>query len=225
MTDFRRLTIGPTIRTISYNSYCINGYLFYTADAEKHLTTQNSRVTMNACTIFRESSGDTNLVDDDTTYYDVLKKILELDYGVFTEVVFYCDWARFEDKVHGSYVDRETKLRFVNFEKFARSSKEEDEPFIHASQASQVFYRSDLTRKHWNLVFESPIRSHPHMNAFEDPYVFTATSSDVPLISETIEDDDYWSGIAQGDDEYSDVDDQELALAECADDEYSDGDA
>ncbi|RZC63671.1 hypothetical protein C5167_025464 [Papaver somniferum] len=46
------------------------------------------------------------------------------------------------------------------------------------------------------------------MNAFEDPYVFTATSSDAPLISETVGDDDYWSGIAQGDDEYSDVDDQ-----------------
>lgn len=110
--------------------------------------------------------------------------------------------------------DSKTKLRFVNFEKFVRSSKEEDEPFIHASQASQVFYCSDLTRKHWNLVLEFPIRSDPHMNAFEDPYVFTATSSDAPLISETVGDDDYWSRISQ-----------ELALAECTDDEYSDGDA
>ncbi|RZC49365.1 hypothetical protein C5167_017796 [Papaver somniferum] len=52
----------------------------------------------------------------------------------------------------------------------------------------------------------------PHMNAFEDPYVFTATSSDAPLISETVGDDDYWSGTAQGDDEYSDVDDQVIML-------------
>ncbi|KAI3956818.1 hypothetical protein MKW98_015910, partial [Papaver atlanticum] len=73
---------------------------------------------------------------------------------------------------------------------------------------------TDLTRKHWNLVLEFPIRSDPHMNAFEDPYVFTATSSDAPLISETVGDDDYWSRISQ-----------ELALAECTDDEYSDGDA
>ncbi|RZC56006.1 hypothetical protein C5167_014861 [Papaver somniferum] len=151
MTDFHMLAIGTTFRTVS-------------------------GVTMNACTSFRESSRDTNLVDDDTTYYDILKKILELDYG------------------------------------FARSSKEEDEPFIHASQVSQVFYCSDLTRKHWNLVLESPIRSDPHINAFEDPYVFTATSSDAPLISETVGDDDYWSVIAQGDDEYSDVDDQLLCM-------------
>ncbi|RZC93034.1 hypothetical protein C5167_028397 [Papaver somniferum] len=81
------------------------------------------------------------------------------------------------------------------------------------------------TIKSYRQDLEQISRSDPHINAFKDPYVFTATSSDVPLISETVGDDDYWSGIAQGDDEYSDVDDQELALVECADDEYSDGDA
>ncbi|RZC64593.1 hypothetical protein C5167_008287 [Papaver somniferum] len=39
--------------------------------------------------------------------------------------------------VHGSYVDADTKLRFVNFKRFMRSSKEVEEPFIHASQARQ----------------------------------------------------------------------------------------
>ncbi|RZC57166.1 hypothetical protein C5167_004467 [Papaver somniferum] len=52
------------------------------------------------------------------------------------------------------------------------------------------------------------MRSDPHMNAFEDPYVFTATSSDAPLISETVGHDEFWNGIAEGDDEYSDVDAQ-----------------
>ncbi|RZC47581.1 hypothetical protein C5167_040536 [Papaver somniferum] len=45
-----------------------------------------------------------------------------------------------------------------------------------------------------------------------NPYVFTATSSDAPLISETVGDDGYWSGIAQGDDEYLDVYDQVIML-------------
>ncbi|XP_026430305.1 uncharacterized protein LOC113326842 [Papaver somniferum] len=194
MTNFRRLAIGPTFTTVSYNSYFVNGYLFYTADTEIFLTTQNSGVTMEACTSFRASSRDTNLVDDDTTYYDVLQRILELDYGVFSEIVFYCDWVRVEDKIHGSYVDANTKLRFVNFIRFMRSSKEVDEPFIHASQARQVFYCRDVTREHWNLVLESPIRSDPNKNALEDPFVFTANANEAPSILTTVGDDEYWNG-------------------------------
>ncbi|XP_026384816.1 uncharacterized protein LOC113280404 [Papaver somniferum] len=168
MTDFRRLAIGPTFATISYNSYFVNGYLFYTADAEKNLTTQNSGVTMDACTSFR------------------------------AKIVFYCDWVRVEDKVHGSYVDPDTKLRFVNFRKFMRSSKEVDEPFIHASQARQVFYCRDVTREHWNLVLESPIRSDPNKNALEDPFVFTANANEAPSIFTVVGEDEYWNEEAQG---------------------------
>ncbi|XP_026438585.1 uncharacterized protein LOC113337122 isoform X1 [Papaver somniferum] len=198
MTDFRRMAIGPTFATVSYNSYFINGYLFYTADAEKNLTTQNSGVTMDACTSFRASSKDTNLVDDDTTYYGILQLILELDYGVFSEIIFLCDWVRVEDKVHGSYVDADTKLRFVNFRKLMRNSKEVDEPFIHASQARQVFYCRDVTREHWNLVLESPIRSDPNKNALEDPFFFTANANEAPSILTTVGDGEYWNGEAQG---------------------------
>lgn len=196
MTEFRRLAIGPDFMTTSYNAYWVNGYLFYTAEAEKHLITQNSGVCMDACTSFRASSRDTNLVDDDTTYYGILQQIIELDYGDFTEVVFNCDWVRVEDRTNGFKVDPETKCRFVNFEKFQRSSKEVDEPFIHASQASQVFYCSDVTTKHWNLVLDSPIRSHHNLNAFEDPFVFSASASEAPLISETMGDNEYWDGTA-----------------------------
>ncbi|XP_026438586.1 uncharacterized protein LOC113337122 isoform X2 [Papaver somniferum] len=167
MTDFRRMAIGPTFATVSYNSYFINGYLFYTADAEKNLTTQNSGVTMDACTSFRASSKDTNLVDDDTTYYGILQLILELDYGVFSEIIFLCDWVRVEDKVHGSYVDADTKLR-------------------------------DVTREHWNLVLESPIRSDPNKNALEDPFFFTANANEAPSILTTVGDGEYWNGEAQG---------------------------
>ncbi|XP_026459632.1 uncharacterized protein LOC113360327 [Papaver somniferum] len=202
MTDFRRLAIGPTFTTVSYNSYFVNGYLFYTFDAEKNLTTQNSGVTMEACTSFRASSRDTNLVDDDTTYYGVLQRILELDYGVFSEIVFYCDWVRVEDKIHGSYVDSDTKLRFVNFRRFMRSSKEVDDPFIHASQSRQVFYCRDVTREHWNLVLESPIRSDPNKNALEDPFVFTANANEAPSILTTVGDDEYWNGEAQNGNDY-----------------------
>ncbi|KAI3852298.1 hypothetical protein MKX03_018943 [Papaver bracteatum] len=159
---------------------------------------------MDACTSFRASSRDTNLVDDDTTYYGILQDIFEVDYGVFTEVVFNCHWVRMEDKVKGSYVDRDTNSRFVNFERFMKSSREADEPFIHASQARQVFYCQDVTRKHWNLVLESLIRSHPNKNAYEDPFVFTGAANEASSISTTVGDDEYWNGDAQANDEFWD---------------------
>ncbi|KAI3920106.1 hypothetical protein MKW98_001362 [Papaver atlanticum] len=144
---------------------------------------------MDAFTSFRESSKDTNLVDDDSTYYDFLQDIFEVDYGVFREVIF--DY---------------TKLRFVNFKKFMKNSREVDEPFIHASQARQVFYCRDVKRQHWNLVLESLIRSDPNKNAYEDPFVFTGAASEAPSISATVGDVEYWNGDAQVNDEYLDED-------------------
>lgn len=94
-----------------------------------------------------------------------------------SQKLFFCDWIRVEEKTTGSYVDAETNSRLVNFEKFKRSSKEVDEPFIHASQAAQVFYCADETRKHWHLVLESPKRSGLKVNAYEDPYVFVASTN------------------------------------------------
>ncbi|KAI3904117.1 hypothetical protein MKW98_021703 [Papaver atlanticum] len=164
---------------------------------------------MDACTSFIASSRDTNLVDDDTTYYGILQDIFEVDYGVFTKVVFNYHWVLMEDKVKGSYVDRDTNSRFVNFERFMKISREVDEPFIDASQARQVFYCQDVTRKHWNLVLEYPIRSHLNKNAYEDPFVFTGATNEASSISTTVGDDEYWNGDAQANDEYWDQYDEE----------------
>ncbi|KAI3862629.1 hypothetical protein MKX03_001607, partial [Papaver bracteatum] len=158
------------------------------------MTTQNIGVTMDAFTSFRASARDSNFVVDDTSYFGIVQKILELDYEDFTEVVFLCNWVRVEDKKHGSYVDADTNLRFVNFERFTTKSKDFDEPFIHDSQASQVFYCGDETKKHWHLVLESPKRSAINVNAYEDPYVFTASANQAPLISTSVADNEYWNG-------------------------------
>ncbi|RZC80071.1 hypothetical protein C5167_042647 [Papaver somniferum] len=126
------------------------------AEAEQYMTTQNSGVTMDAFTSFRESAKDTNLVGDDTSYFGIVKNILELDYEEFTEVVFLCDWVLVEDKTTGSYVDAETNTRFVNFEKFKRSSKEVDEPFIHALKLPKSFILTTSTG--WRLGAGGVIR-------------------------------------------------------------------
>ncbi|KAI3983472.1 hypothetical protein MKX01_038892, partial [Papaver californicum] len=55
----------------------------------------------------------------------------------------------------------------------------------------------DMTRKYWNVVLESPIRTYPNKNAYEDPFVFTATASEAPPISATVGEHEYWDGDAQ----------------------------
>ncbi|KAI3986991.1 hypothetical protein MKX01_039926 [Papaver californicum] len=138
---------------------------------------------MDFFTSFRASAKYTNLVVDDTFYFGIMQKIVDLDYGDFTEVVFLCDWVRVEDKTTGSYVDVETNLRFVNLEKFISSSKDIDEPFIHVSQDTKIFYCADETRKHWHLILESPNRSGLSMISYEYLYVFTASTNQAPLVS------------------------------------------
>ncbi|KAI3988081.1 hypothetical protein MKX01_011870 [Papaver californicum] len=59
------------------------------------------------------------------------------------------------------------KRREIKFE-----TKDTNEPFIHSSQASQVFYCKDESRpdKKWHIVLESPQRWGPNVDAFEDPF-------------------------------------------------------
>ncbi|XP_058103455.1 uncharacterized protein LOC131247027 [Magnolia sinica] len=72
--------------------------------------------------------------------------------------------------------------------RFRRNIKEEDEPFIHASQAAQVFYCKDPTRDDWHVVLDVPKRLTKDAYAFEDPLVFeaglTAGSSSPSLIDD-----------------------------------------
>ncbi|CAH9128299.1 unnamed protein product [Cuscuta epithymum] len=176
MTHFKRLVNGPDFDALAYKAYAVNGYIFYTADAELNSSTQNSGVSMNAVTSFRSSAKDKNLVEEEVTYYGIVKQILELNYYDFRQSVFYCDWVRIEDKVNGCVVDPETNLIFVNFGRFRRNSSDDDEPFIHASEATQVFYCKDETRDDWHLVLESPKRLSHDVDAYQDPFTFEETT-------------------------------------------------
>lgn len=62
---------------------------------------QDSSVCMKAWTTFRARKNDQNFIDAWTMWYGVIRQIIELDYIIFKEVVFYCDWVRFEDKTNG----------------------------------------------------------------------------------------------------------------------------
>ncbi|KAF9602926.1 hypothetical protein IFM89_032808 [Coptis chinensis] len=129
---------------------------------------------MRVVTSFRANVKDRNFVDDEVTYYGVVKRILELDYVKFKQIVFYCDWVRNEDKTNGCIVDPDTNLVFVNLGRFMRNTSEVDEPFILSSEAKQVFYCRDLSRDNWHVVLEAPKRLSQELDAYEDPLVFEA---------------------------------------------------
>ncbi|XP_058077021.1 uncharacterized protein LOC131225475 [Magnolia sinica] len=79
----------------------------------------------------------------------------------------------------------------TSYRRFRRNIKEEDEPFIHASQAAQVFYCKDPTRDDWHVVLDVPKRLTKDAYAFEDPLVFearlTAGSSSHSLVDDLYE--------------------------------------
>lgn len=91
-------------------------------------------------------------------WYEVITQIIELDYTIFKEVVFYCDWVREKDKANGCKHCTNSNLVMVNFEKFKSIDSVFDEPVILASEASQVFYSRDLRNPNWSVVLHSPKR-------------------------------------------------------------------
>lgn len=181
VSTFKRLVDGPSHVAKSYRSCAINGYVFCTYDSEVGTTTQNSGVCMKALTSFRSSAKDKNLVEEEVTYYGIVKQIIELDYFEFKKILFYCDWVRIEDRKNGCVVDPDTNLVFVNLGRLQKNDSEDNEPFILASEASQVFYCKDITRDNWHAVLDAPKRLNADMDAYEDPLVFDARTADNDL--------------------------------------------
>lgn len=122
------------------------------------MVTKNSGVSMRAITRHRAKSTDRNFIEAEVVYYEVIKNIINLNYMEFDEVVFYCDWVRVEDNTNGCMVDPNSYLIKVNLSKLKSIDRVQDEPFILASEATQVFYSTDLSVEGWNVVLHTPQR-------------------------------------------------------------------
>lgn len=173
-----RLANGPKFRARSYAKYQINGFVFSSSEYEARLVTQDSGVSMRAFTIFRSSVRDKNQVEAMTTYYGVIRQIIELDYTDFKETVFYCDWVKVEDKNNGCKVDPNTNLVMVNLNKLKTKDKFDDEPFILAHEAVQVFYSEDRVNSGWSIVLHTPQRLTTKVDDIEFPTVYQSTFED-----------------------------------------------
>ncbi|KAG8373557.1 hypothetical protein BUALT_Bualt11G0036900 [Buddleja alternifolia] len=123
--DLLHLAYGPDKRVTHYEVCIVNGLRFHTKQREMNKKTQNSGVVVKV----EEESGFRD-------YYGVLTDIIQLDYLRNHHVLlFKCDWfeGKSVQKDKYSYTSINTSKPWKN-----------NEPYVLASQAQQVFYVNDI---------------------------------------------------------------------------------
>jgi hypothetical protein len=109
---------------VTWQSYDINGYTFYTVQQDGKSTRQNSGVCNDAITEVFDRNKKLSYLRKDM-YYGQLEHIWELDYTLFKQVVFLCKW--FNPK--GVVVDPKYGVTTIDF----RREAYRDDPFILAN--------------------------------------------------------------------------------------------
>ena len=139
----KALAQGPNFVARRYNGYIIKGIRFHTKEIEGNRKTQNSGVMVIA---------KTSSLGDEVLYYGVLNDIIELNYYEnFRVMLFKCHWVNVE-KGKGMKKDS-LGFTLVNLSKLIHTGVNiNDEPFIFASQAQQVFYIQDALQLDWHVV-------------------------------------------------------------------------
>jgi hypothetical protein len=147
--DIKTLAVGPSLVARSYDSYSINGYIFRTKSYDEGRPTQCSGVAL----VSKLSSSSTG----NRIFYGVIREIIELDYNRKGNIVlFKCDW--FDNRVQDKWVKVDNLgITDVNLKHVIQTGdKLADEPFILASQATQVYYVEDPLNPNWCAVNHPP---------------------------------------------------------------------
>ncbi|XP_042396485.1 uncharacterized protein LOC121986592 [Zingiber officinale] len=163
------LAHGPRKHVISYTGYIINGHRFHTIDVGR--STQDSGVSVEADTIWQSSSTDSHTVGRQS-YYGVIRDIVLLDYYFFKVPVFRCDWAN-----PGTGIKMDDGFTLVNLHQGLRTF--ENDPFILASQAKQVFYSRENDESNWYVLLKAPPRGIHNMDLLEEDAYTSSKPLDV----------------------------------------------
>ena len=151
--EIKILAKEPNMVVLKYSSYKLNGIDFHTQSYDEGRPVQGSGVALTAqTTSFQKGNGDNTSVRN-KAYYGIIKEILELNYQHEGKVVLLkCDWV--DNRVEDKWVRTDQfGITSVNFKHlFNSGEKISDEPFILATQASQVYYVEDPTNVEWSSV-------------------------------------------------------------------------
>ena len=124
------LSKGPLRSVTTFNGYCVNGCKFNTINGNSSSNSMNFGVCIKG----------SNYSSEESDYYGQLVEVLRLEYPglpIKRTVLFKCDWfdptPSTGTKVHIQYriIDINNKRRYSKYE-----------PFVLASQATQVVYAS-----------------------------------------------------------------------------------
>ncbi|CAN1788228.1 hypothetical protein LINPERHAP1_LOCUS17958 [Linum perenne] len=189
--ELRDLARSPNNVVRKFNGFIINGYRFHIKELEKRRKTQNSGVMLTASTQSFASTRDRNPICSDIIYYGVIHEVIELDYWLNRKIVlFKCDWVSTGRGV------KQDDLGFtlVNFSRRIG----DNEPFILASQAQQVFYVADPIDNDWEVVIKTLPRSlcdlsHQEEVVDVDTYLQSETSNVAFSEDAPHEDDVNWT--------------------------------
>ncbi|CAN1782145.1 hypothetical protein LINPERHAP1_LOCUS15680 [Linum perenne] len=131
------LSCEPISSVTKYTGCIINGVRFHTKDREMRRKTQNSGIVVEG-----------NHLDEIIDFYGVLVDIIELDYVRDKHIyLFQCDWYDVEKKK--SRIVNDGAVTSIRVDRLWYSS----DPFVLASQATQVFYINDpKLGSNWRVV-------------------------------------------------------------------------
>jgi len=140
----RKLANGPKRNVTTWQGYDINKYSFYTKSQDEKSTMQNSGVTLRAESQHFASVHDDNPHVASIPHFGFMGEIWELNYVKFTVCVSKCKWV---DSNTGVQTD-DVGFMLVDLKKIAY----QNDPFIMAEQAKQVFYVQDPSDETWSVV-------------------------------------------------------------------------
>ena len=190
------LARGPSPVVTRYSSYFVNGYTFYTRERDEKHPVQNSGVSIRAKSMHISSAKDKNPVYAAMNYFGFIEDIWELDYSGFHVALFKCKWA----DNNFVKIDRDG-ITVVDFRRLGYKN----DPFILASQASQVFYTPDPSNEDLSLVvhMKTKLIRDGHVDDEEDCSDIPAFTRGLPPVEEIDEFDDDVSHLRRPDIEWT----------------------
>jgi hypothetical protein len=159
--ELRALVHGP-LNAYCYTACIVNGVRFVVHDRDVQRTTQNSGVV--------------TLGEDGTPFYGQLEQIIELNYiSGYSAVLFRCKW--FDTSAKGRVIKKNNIVVIdVSREMYVGSEWYDDQQYILATQARQVFYLQDPSRTtgNWRVVEDVH-----HRNLWDHPSMVVGNGIDV----------------------------------------------